>query len=157
RDTLFAEIARDHVFVLTGALERAQEMRVTAGRVGEVADEAGDVVVDDERKVGLRGFELGVETCVKRGVGFEGYLVGGVERRGLDDGRETVALLKRSDLERVDGVEEMLKLVVELRVALEVEAAGQHQVYGGVEVGARSLEVTGAVVVHTAAVGLLHA
>ena len=59
---------------------------------------------------------------------------------------EAVALLEGDHLQGVDGGEELVELVGELRVVLEVHAAGEHGVDGEVEVLARGVEAVGVVV-----------
>ena len=124
-------------------------------RVGEEIDVAGDVVVEHERKIGLRGLQLGLDLRFERGVDGEGDIVGDVDRGGLDFRREAVALFQRVHLEGVDGIHDVLELGGELGVVLEVEAAAQHLVDGVVETGLGGLQVPGAIVAHARLVGLL--
>ena len=52
-------------------------------RVGEEVDVGGDVVVDDEGKIGLGGGEIGLGLGHDVGVDDKGDVVGGVGGRGL--------------------------------------------------------------------------
>ena len=121
-------------------------MGVTVGVVGEVADPAGDVVVDDEGKIGLGGLQLRCDFTDQLGVGREGDFVGGIGRGFFDLAGESIALLEGDHLEGVDGGEKLVELVGELGIAFEVHAAGEHGVDGGVEVLASSVEMVGVVV-----------
>ena len=50
-------------------------------------------------------------------------------------GSEAVALLERIHLEGVDGVDDVVEFILQLGIALDVDAAGEHQVDGVIEVG----------------------
>ncbi len=99
-----------------------------------------------ERQVGL-DVELCLQFFDEFGIWREGDVVGGVERRGFQLGREAVALFERGHFERVDGVDEAIELVGERAFALEVHAGAEHGVDGEVEVHAGGFEAVGAVVV----------
>ena len=71
-------------------------------------------------------------------------------------GGESVALLQRIHLQRVHGIHDVLELVGELRVVLQVEAAGQHEVDGIVKVVLRGVQVAARLVGHAALIRVLH-
>ena len=114
-------------------------------RLREDADVAGDLVVDDQRQVGLDaelGLELGDQLRVRR----EGEVFRHVERRGLELGRESIALLQGVELERVDRRDEALELIRQRPFGFQVKAAREHGVDREVEVQTRGLQAVGAIV-----------
>ena len=102
-------------------------------RVGEEVDEGGHVVVDHQRQVGLGGGQLGRGLGHQVGVDGKGHVAGGFGGRDLLFGHKAVALLERLHLQAVDLVDNVVELVLQLRVGLDVEAAREHQIDGAVE------------------------
>ena len=157
RDALLGEDLLHHGAVLAGAAQGGGHVGAEAGGVGEDADVAGDLIVDDEGQVG-GDVELGLEPGDELWVGGEGdvvFEVGEIERGCFDLGGEAVALLEGGHLERVDGVDEALELVGEGGIAGERVAAREQEVDGRVEVEAGGIEVVAVVVVDAGAVAVL--
>ena len=142
-DALRGEIFGDHGAIFPGALEGAGEVGVAVGVVGEVADPAGNVVVDDEGEIGLGGFKFSRDFADEFGVGLEGDFVSGFGGSFVDLAGEAVALLEGDDFERVDGGDELIEFVGELGIFFEVQAGGEHGVDGEVEVLAGGVEAIG--------------
>ncbi len=132
--------------VFAGALEGSGEVGVAGGGVAEVVDPACDVVVDDEREIGLGGLQLRFNFADELGVGGEGHLVRGFGGSFFDLAGEAIALLEGDHLQRVDGGEELVELVGELGIVFEIQAAGEHGIDGDVKVLARCVETVGVVV-----------
>ena len=63
-------------------------------------------------------------------------------------GEKPLPCSQRDQLQRVDGGEQLLELVGELRVVLQVHAAGEHRVDGRVEVLPGGVQPVGVVVGH---------
>ncbi len=152
RDAVVTEDFFDHGLVFAGALEGALEVSVESGLVGEGADPAGDIVVDDEGKIGLGGFEFGGDLTDEFGIGGEGDFLGGVDGRFFEFGAEAVALTESDKFEGVDGGEETIELIGELGIVFEIEAAGEHGVDCGVEVLTGGVEMIVVVIVEAGVV-----
>ncbi len=124
-------------------------------RIGEVTDEARDILIDHQRKIRLRCLQLGLDLRRQIRIRGKGHLVGRVERSGFDRGREAVALFKRRHLQRVHCIHQVIELIGKLRIALHIHPAHQHRIHRGVEVGARRIQMARTVVADAAAIKLL--
>ncbi len=145
-NSLLAENAADHVFIAAGAGECAFEGAASA--IGEVVDEAGDLIGHHERQVGVRGLDLGFGFGFDAGVDGRRDFVGFVDRSGLGLLLgESVALLEGGEFEAVDAVQNAVEFVLEAVVGLEVESAAEEDVEGGVETLLGGFEVSGTIVV----------
>ena len=82
--------------------------------VGKEVDEAGHVVVDHERQIGLGGGQIGLGLGNDVGIDLEGDVAGHIGRRGLNLGHKAVALLQRFHLQRVDPVDDVVEFVLQL-------------------------------------------
>ncbi len=130
----FAKHALDHGLVSAAAFEGMLECVVTALGVCEEVDESADVVIDDEWEIGLGGGEFFAGLGDEVWIDFEGDVVGDVGWSWLDGRSKPIALLEGFHFERVDGIEDAIEFTIEQGVGVDVEAAGEHEVDGGVEV-----------------------
>src|ERR1700761_6287934 len=111
-----------------------QKRVVAPLRIGKEVDVGSDVVVDDEREIGLGGGQFGLGFGNDVRVYLKSDVVGDFCRRGLNGWRETVTPAQGFHLKSIDGIEDAVELVVELGIGFDVEAAGAHEVDGFVEV-----------------------
>ena len=131
-----------------GALERPHERSTAFG--GEVADEASNRIVDQQREIGLSGLEFLNGLRLDGRIHREGDVVGDIDRRRLYFGSESVALLEGLHLQSIDGINHAIKFVVQLGLGAQIQIAGQHQIHGSVEIRFRSLQLAGMVIGNTA-------
>ena len=124
--------------------------------IGEEVDESGDVVVDHEGKIGLGGGELAIGLGHHIGIDNEGHIAGDFGWRWLLLGSKTVALFQRIHLESVDGIHDVIELVLQCGVGFDVDSAGEHQIDGAVEFRPWPREGRLTVGGLAAGVGLLH-
>ena len=145
RDTFFSHDALNHGAVAAGALEGVEEGVVPLLGISEKVDEGGHVVVDHEREVGLGGGEVGASFGDEVWIDGESDIAGGFSGSDFFLGSETVTLLESFHLKGIDAVEEMIEFILELRVVFDVDAAGEHEVNGAIELRLCIDELTAAV------------
>ena len=149
---LFRQHRRDHGVITAGPLQRPHQRSPALRR--EIADKTGDRIVDHQRQVGLRGLEFCDRLRLDRRVHRESDIVGDIDRRRFDLGCESITLLERLGLQRIDSVENAIELIVQLGFVPQIEIAGQHQVDSAVEVCLGGLQLARVVVSHTALIRL---
>ena len=133
RHPFFGQYALDHRLVAAGALKRMQQRIVALLRVGEKVDEGCHVVVYHQRQIRFGRGQVGRSLGHQVGIDGRGYVAGGFGRRDLLFGHKAVALLEGLHLEAVDLVDDLVELVLQLRVGLDVEAARKHEIDGAIE------------------------
>ena len=116
-------------------------------RVGEKVDEGCHVVVHHQRQVGFGGGQVGRGLGHQVGIDGKGDVAGSFGGRDFLFGHKAVALLEGLHLEAVDLVDDLVELVLQLRIGLDVEAAREHEIDGAVKLyfgfGELSLAVVG--------------
>lgn len=132
---LLLEYLLDQGFIAAEALERGDDGSVSALAFGKEVDVAGDVVVHDQRKIGVRGLQLRFRFGADGGIYRKGDVVGDADRSIFSFGGEAVALLESVHFDVVDGVDDVFELGVEFGRTFDVDAAGEHLIDGVVEVG----------------------
>ena len=135
RNAFFAHDALNHCPVAAGALERMKQGVVALGGIGEEVDVGGDVVVDDKRQVGLGGGQIGVGLGHNVGIDDKGDVAGSFGGSVFRLGGEAVACFRASISRRVDLVDDAVEFVLERRGGSDVDAAGEHEIDGIVEIG----------------------
>ncbi len=118
----------------------------------EIADVTGDGIVDHQRQIGLRGLQFGDGLRLDCRVHRESDIVGNIDRSRFDLGCESISLLERLHLQRIDSIEDAVELIAQLGFGPQIEIAGQHQVDGTIEVCLGGLQLARVVVGHTALV-----
>ena len=135
RNAFFAHDALNHCPVTAGALEGMKQGVVALGGIGEEVDVGGNVVVDDQGQVGFGGGEIGIGLGHDVGIDDEGDVAGSFGGSVFRLGSEAVALLEASISSAVDLVDDAVEFVLQRRGGLDVDAAGEHEVDGIVEIG----------------------
>ncbi len=144
RDAFFAQNARDHVAVTSGARQGVlQRSPASAGR--EIVDEAGDLVVHHQRKVGTSlaqlGFRLGPHCRVDR----EGNLIGLVDGGGFAAlPGEAVAFLESQHLQPADTFHHFVELAIQALVGVDGDGTAQKEIKGAIEVFLGRFQMAGA-------------
>ena len=101
--------------------------------IGKEVDQGGHVVVDHQGEIGVGGSQIGAGLGHNVRVHLEGYVLRHVGGRLLLLLDKAVALLEGLHLEDVDAVHDAVELLLQLGIALDVDAAGEHQVHGAIE------------------------
>ena len=114
-------------------LEGVQQRVVTLLCIGKEVDEGGDVVVHHQRQVGVGGGQIGPGPGHNIRVHHEGHILGHIGRRLLFFGHKAIAQLQRLHLQRIHRVHNAVELLLQLCIALDIDATGQHQVHGAIE------------------------
>ena len=144
---LLRQHRRDHGLITAGALQRTHQRPPPLGR--KIADVTGHRIVDHQRQIGLRGLEFCDCLSLDGRVDRESDVVGNVDGSRFNLGGKPISLLERLHLQRIHRVDHAVELIAQLGFVAQVEIAGQHQVYGAIEVGLGGLQFARVVVRHT--------
>ena len=106
--------------------------------VRKVTDAAGDIVIHDQRKIGVCHFQICLRPRQQVRIHRERNIVRHPDRR-LILLAESVALLQGIEFERVDGVDPLLKCIVQYAVAFQIATAGQKNIDRAIKIFARRL------------------
>ena len=156
RHALFGHHPLDHRLVAAAALEGVEQRVVALLRVGKEIDVGGHIVVHDQRQIGVGCGQIGSGFGHQFGVNNEGHVFGGLGRRGLLFGHKSIALLESVHLERAHAVHNAVELLLQLGIASDVDAGGEHEVDGAIKLLFGLNQSPFVIVGLAAGVGVLH-
>ena len=124
--------------------------------VGEKVDVGGHIIVHDQRQIRVGCGQIRPGLGDQLGVHNEGHIFGGLRRSGFFLRHKAIALLESFHLERAYAVHNAVELLLQLGVAFDVNAGGEHEVDGAIKLVLGLDEEPLVIVGLTVSVGVVH-
>ncbi len=156
RHALFSHHPLDHRLVPAGALKRVQQRVVALLSVGKKVDVRSHIVVHHQRQIGLGRGQVRPGLGHKVRINLEGHVARHFGRRRLNLGHKPVPLFQRLHLQRIDPVHNAIELLLQTRIAPDIDPACEHQVHRAIELYLGLGQIPLAIVRRAVGVGLLH-
>ena len=146
RDAFFMQHARDHLLITAPALQPGLDNRAAARRLEEI-EKRQHFVIHRQRKIVRNIFGGLLGAFLQSRIDREGHLRDFIDRRRHRRSfLKSIASAEGLQFVDVNGIDHAVKQLAQLRIAVWVVAALEHQVHGFVEIFSRRFQVPGLVV-----------